>query len=85
MQGREKARVLGGPCVLVVGPRQHVHGVLVAGDAPHHPCDAHDVSLVAPLLLTAGVSSGRWCTWLVAVVGWLHSQPVGGNGQRREG
>ena len=23
--------------------------------------------------------------WIAAVVGWLHGQPVGGNGQRREG
>ena len=54
MWGREKARVLGRMCVLVMGPCQHVHGVVVASNGPHHPCDAHDVSLVVLLLLRAG-------------------------------
>ena len=85
MQEREKVRVLGRLCVLIVGLRRHVHDILITGNAPHHPCDTHDVSLVALLLPMAGVLSGRWCAWLAAMVGWLHGQPVGGNGQCREG
>ena len=60
----EKVRVLGGTCVLVMGLHRHVHGVVIAGNGPHHSCDTRDMSL-AVLLLPRYRGDG-WLLWLAS-------------------